>query len=90
MIRGMNADYNAIAKRSIKLKKILEKGKHVRVTAPAGTDISFDIGGRTAIASKGLFHKKGESGNLPTGETFNAPVEGTADGLFVVDGSFAG
>jgi aminopeptidase len=90
MIRGMNADYNAIAKRSIKLKKILEKGKHVRVTAPAGTDISFDIGGRTAIASKGLFHKKGESGNLPTGETFNAPVEGTAEGLFVVDGSFAG
>lgn len=90
MIRGLNADYNAIAKRSIQLKKILEKGKFVRVTAPAGTDISFDIGGRTAIASKGLFHKKGESGNLPTGETFLAPVESTANGVFVVDGSMAG
>lgn len=90
MIRGMNADYNAISKRSIKLKKILEKGKHVKVTAPAGTNIEFDITGRTAIASKGLYHKKGESGNLPTGETFNAPVEGTANGVFVVDGSFAG
>ena len=90
MIRGMNADYNAIAQRSIQLKKILEKGKFVRVTAPAGTDISFDIGGRTAIASKGLFHKKGESGNLPTGETFLAPVEGTANGVFIVDGSMAG
>jgi aminopeptidase len=90
MIRGMNADYNAIAQRSIQLKKILEKGKFVRVTVPAGTDISFDIGGRTAIASKGLFHKKGESGNLPTGETFLAPVEGTASGVFVVDGSMAG
>jgi aminopeptidase len=90
MIRGMNADYKKIAKLSIKLKEILEKGKLIRVTAPAGTDISFDIAGRTAFASKGLFHKKGESGNLPTGETFLAPVEGTANGVFVVDGSMAG
>lgn len=90
MIRGMNADYNEISKRSIKLAKILEKGSHIRVTAPAGTDISFDIKGMKPIASKGLFHKKGESGNLPTGETYLAPVEGTANGVFVVDGSMAG
>jgi len=90
MIRGMNADYKKIARLSIKLVKILEQGKNIRVTAPAGTDISFDIAGRKAIASKGLFHKKGESGNLPTGETFLAPVEGTANGVFVVDGSMAG
>ena len=80
MIRGMNADYKAISKRSLKLKKILERTKRVKITAPAGTDIEFDITGRTAIASKGLYHKKGEGGNLPTGETFNAPVEGTANG----------
>ena len=90
MIRGMNADYKAISVRSIKLKRILEKGELVRVTSPSGTDISFSIKGRTAIASKGLFHKKGESGNLPTGETFLAPVEGTSNGVFVVDGSMAG
>jgi aminopeptidase len=90
MIRGLNADYKKISRLSIKLKKILEKGREIRVTAPAGTDISFRIEGRTAIASKGLFHKKGESGNLPTGETFLAPVEGTSNGVFVVDGSMAG
>jgi leucyl aminopeptidase (aminopeptidase T) len=90
MIRGMNADYNAISKRTIKLQKILEKGKTIRVVAPAGTDISFEIAGRKVIPSKGLFHKKGESGNLPTGETFLAPVEGTSNGVFVVDGSMAG
>ncbi|MDO8550892.1 MAG: aminopeptidase [Ignavibacteria bacterium] len=90
MIRGMNADYKKIARLSIKLVNILEQGKKIRVTAPAGTDISFDIIGRKAIASKGLFHKKGESGNLPTGETFLAPVEGTVNGVFVVDGSMAG
>jgi leucyl aminopeptidase (aminopeptidase T) len=90
MIRGMNADYNKISKLSLKLKEILEKGSHVRVTSALGTDISFSIEGRKSIASKGLFHGKGESGNLPTGETFLAPVEGTANGVFIVDGSMAG
>jgi leucyl aminopeptidase (aminopeptidase T) len=90
MIRGMNANYKKISKLSIKLKEILEKGSYVRVTSALGTDISFSIKGRAAIASKGLFHAKGESGNLPTGETFLAPVEGTAEGVFIVDGSMAG
>lgn len=90
MIRGMNADYKSISKRTIKLKEVLETGNEIRVIASAGTDISFSIKGRNAYASKGLFHAKGESGNLPTGETFLAPVEGTSNGVFVVDGSMAG
>lgn len=90
MIRGMNADYKKISKLSVKLKAILETGSEIRVTSPSGTDISFSIKGRTSYASKGLFHAKGESGNLPTGETFLAPVEGTSNGIFVVDGSMAG
>ncbi|HKI79238.1 MAG TPA: aminopeptidase [Ignavibacteriaceae bacterium] len=90
MIRGMNADYKKIAALSRKLKRILEKGKNIRVTTPVGTDISFSIKGRKSIGSEGLFHKKGQSGNLPTGETFLAPVEGTSNGIFIVDGSMAG
>ncbi len=90
MIRGLNADYEKIARLSIKLKKILDKAKHVKITAPSGTDLTFSIDKRKAIASKGLFRKKGESGNLPTGEAFIAPVEGTAEGILAVDGSMAG
>lgn len=90
MIRGLNADYKRIAERSLNLKAVLEEGKHVRVTSEKGTDIQFSIEGRSVHASKGLFHAPGESGNLPTGETFLAPVEGTAEGVFIVDGSFAG
>ena len=90
MIRGLNADYNLIAQRTIKLQKMLNKGKTVRVTSELGTDIQFDISNRTAFASKGLFHKKSESGNLPTGEAFIAPLEGKSNGVFYVDGSMAG
>lgn len=90
MIRGLNADYKKIAALTLKLKKVFEKTKIVRVTAPNGTDITMDITGRKALPSKGLFHKKGESGNLPTGETYVAPLEGKTNGVFVVNGSMAG
>ena len=90
MIRGMNADYKKIAALTLKLKKRLEKTKIVRVTTAKGTDITMPIANRKIIPSKGLFHKKGEGGNLPTGEAFVAPIEGKTEGVFVADGSFAG
>jgi len=90
MIRCLNADYKKIAALTLKLKDIFEQTKIIRVTTALGTDISMDISGRKAFASKGLFHAKGESGNLPTGETFIAPLEGKSEGIFVVDGSMAG
>ncbi len=90
MIRGLNADYDKIAKLTIKLTKMLDKANTARVIAPNGTDISMQLKGRKGIASKGLFRKKGESGNLPTGEAFIAPLEGKTEGVFVVDGSMSG
>jgi len=90
MIRGLNADYSKIAALTIKLTEILSNTNIINVIAPNGTDITLDVTGRKAIASKGLFHKKGESGNLPTGESFLAPLEGKSNGVFVVDGSMAG
>ena len=89
MIRGLNADYHRIAALTIKLQEILNDVNIVRVTTPLGTDITMDITGRKALPSKGLFHKKGESGNLPTGEAYIAPLEGKSNGVFFVDGSMA-
>lgn len=90
MIRCMNADYNKIAERTFILCELLEKTKVVRVTAPAGTDISLPVEGRTAHASSGLFREKGSWGNLPTGEAYLAPLENLSNGVVVVDGSMAG
>lgn len=89
MIRGLNTDYHKIAALTIKLQEILNDVNIVRVTTPLGTDITMDITGRKALPSKGLFHKKGESGNLPTGEAYIAPLEGKSNGIFFVDGSMA-
>ncbi|HOI29966.1 MAG TPA: aminopeptidase [Melioribacteraceae bacterium] len=90
MVRGLNADYKKIAALTIRLTDILTNTNIVRVTAPNGTDITMDISTRQGHASKGLFHAKGESGNLPTGEAYIAPLEGKSNGVFVVDGSMAG
>jgi aminopeptidase len=89
MIRCMNADYNKIAERTFKICKMMEKTEAIRVTTLLGTDITMPIKGREAHASSGLFREKGLWGNLPTGESYLAPLEGLSNGVVVVDGSMA-
>ncbi|MCX6133391.1 MAG: aminopeptidase [Ignavibacteriales bacterium] len=90
MVRCMNADYHKIAERTFSLCREMEKTSVIRVKAPGGTDITMPIKGREAHASSGLFREKGLWGNLPTGESYLAPLEGQSQGVVVVDGSMAG
>jgi|ERR1051326_339748 leucyl aminopeptidase (aminopeptidase T) len=89
MIRCMNADYHRIAERTLRLCEMLDRTEIIRVKAPGGTDITLPKQGRSAHASTGLFREKGQSGNLPTGESYLAPVEGASNGVVVIDGSMA-
>ena len=89
MVRCMNADYKAIAERTFRICGLMRATSIVRVTAPAGTDITMPITGREAHASSGLFREKGLWGNLPTGESYLAPLDGLSNGVVVVDGSMA-
>ncbi len=90
MVRCMNADYHEIAARTYRLCDRLERTKVIRVTGAAGTDITMPVAGRRAHASSGLFREKGQWGNLPTGESYLAPLESLSHGVVVVDGSMAG
>ena len=90
MIRCLSADYNAIAARSRRLSEILQTGNEVHVTSPAGTDIKLLRGDRYPKPDTGLFHNAGDSGNLPAGETFFAPMEGSAQGTIVFEAAVAG
>ncbi|HEX9911830.1 MAG TPA: aminopeptidase [candidate division Zixibacteria bacterium] len=90
MKRTLSADYNKIAERSLKLTRILSGKKVAKVKTPSGTDITMKIEGRTWEPDTGLYHKPGEFGNLPAGEVYIAPLEGTANGVIIVDGAMAG
>ncbi|MGQ9582791.1 MAG: aminopeptidase [Thermoplasmatota archaeon] len=87
---GMTADFRGVRRRAERLMRAVEGGRAVRVTTPDGTDIRFSIEGRRWVADTGILHERGAFGNLPAGELFLPPVEGTAEGTIAVTGALAG
>lgn len=88
--RTIDIDYNKLIRVHKKLGDIIDKGREVKIMTKLGTNLEFSIkGGKAFGRDSGLFTKKGSFGNLPTGEIFVAPVEGTANGIYFVDASFA-
>jgi leucyl aminopeptidase (aminopeptidase T) len=86
----LDLDYDELRARSEELGALLDGARHLRLTSPAGTDISFEIRGRTVYRDVGDLSKPGAFGNLPAGEVCMAPVEGSAEGVVCIDGSVAG
>ncbi len=84
-IAGLDADYEAIARHSAAVLEQVADAEEIRVTAPAGTDITFGIGDREWLSDTGIVHEPGSFSNLPAGEVFVAPE--TATGTYVVDGT---
>ncbi len=89
-IGGMSIDYSVVKENCDKMLRALKGAKEIRVTSPLGTDIKFIVEGRNFIADTGILTERGAFGNLPAGEVFIAPIEGTANGVIVFDGAIAG
>ncbi len=88
-VRGaLTADYRRVAELSDRVAALLTGGKRVRLEK-GGRILELSIEGRNGISSNGRYHAAGSSGNLPTGEAYIAPVEGSAEGSIVIDGSLA-
>jgi leucyl aminopeptidase (aminopeptidase T) len=88
---GMTADFREIHKEAKRLGKRFKLAKQMRLASEAGTDLQLDVKGRQWFSEDtGICHRKGEFTNLPAGEVFVSPVEGTADGTIVIDASFRG
>lgn len=85
--RGVAIDYEALRAIARKLKAVVDEGSVVRVTSPGGTDIEFSIVGRKGQFDDGDFRRPGQGGNLPTGEVYMSPANGTAEGVLVFDGT---
>jgi leucyl aminopeptidase (aminopeptidase T) len=82
---GLDADYDAIERHTREVYEQVSDASELRVTTPAGTDITFEPGEREWRQDTGIVHDAGEFSNLPAGETFVSPE--TADGTYVVDGT---
>ena len=85
---GMTADFKEVRKGVNKLAKKLDGAKTVNILTKAGTDFQVSVEGRKWFRDTGICHKNGEFMNLPAGEVFIAPKEGTAQGKVVIDGAF--
>jgi leucyl aminopeptidase (aminopeptidase T) len=89
LARLMNGDLEEMRRRGWAIVNALNRGSRVRITDANGSDLTFSIEGREGIVDAGELTARGAFGNLPCGEGFIAPVEGTAEGTLVVDGSIA-
>ena len=86
MLEGaMDVDWKALAQRTKGLAALVNSAERILVTTPNGTAISFSKKGRKTLSDTGILTRKGAFGNLPAGEVFLAPVEGTARGRLVLE-----
>ena len=87
--RALPVDYAVLRRVGESIAAELNAATVCRLTSPAGTDVTLDLGGRTAEVDDGNLRDGDGFGNLPAGEAFIAPVEGSAEGVVVFDGSLA-
>jgi leucyl aminopeptidase (aminopeptidase T) len=85
--RCVAVNYEEMQENAARLKKVMDAGKEVHVTSPAGTDVTISVEGRKAMVDDGNFRLPGQGGNLPAGETFVSPVVGSTKGVIVFDGT---
>jgi leucyl aminopeptidase (aminopeptidase T) len=83
---AMTADYRQIRKVAERLAERLRAGTWVRVTSPAGTDVTVSREGREPRGwYTAIVRRPGEISAFPGGEVSFPPLEGTANGVIVFE-----
>jgi leucyl aminopeptidase (aminopeptidase T) len=83
---AMAADYGEIRKVAERLAERLRAGTWLRVTSPAGSDITVSRGEREPRGwHTGIVREPGEISAFPGGEVSFPPLEGTANGVIVFE-----
>lgn len=90
MARAIPVDYDKLQVVTEKLARLLTDAHEARITTSSGTELVLDLRDRRGLADTGVLTRPGDFGNLPAGEAFIAPLEGTASGTVVVNGSIGG
>ncbi len=86
MLKGpMDVDYGELKKFTRRVARAIREGDRIELSAPNGTKISFRKGKRRVHEDNGDYRKPGAAGNLPAGEVYLAPLEGSANGRLVLE-----
>ena len=91
ILEALAVSYGEIRDLGMKIAKILEKAREVRITSNVGTNIKFRINGRRPKIDDGVIDDRDiELGDtftmLPSGMVEIAPIEDTANGTVIFDG----
>ena len=86
---AITADYEDVERLTAALTGRLTAADEARIESD-GETLTLSLAGRTGIASDGLVTESGNSGNLPSGDSYVAPVEDTAEGAIAFDGGLVG
>lgn len=86
---AITADYKEVETLTLRLTDLLSQAENVRLVKD-GLTLTMSLKGRKGVASTGVYKSQGMSGNLPSGEAYIAPLEGTAQGEMIIDGSMVG
>lgn len=84
------SDYDLMVARATRLAELLTDATEAHVTSSAGTDIKMSLAGRTGLAGHPRGRPFAVTGIPGSGEATIAPVEGTAEGVVVVNLAIAG
>lgn len=84
MEEGMCSDYKEIVKLTQRLYETVTDASKIDVTNPSGTRLRIELNPEWKwLKRDGIYHQKGEWGNLPEGELFTASAE--SNGQLVID-----
>lgn len=70
-----------------RVAEMLTKAKKAKLTTRLGTSLEMSLEGRDAFSISNVCHERGSFGSPPDIEAYIAPLEDTANGTLVVDGS---
>lgn len=82
---AMRVDLKKMYKRTEKIAGRVKKCDFIEIITPNGTSLTLKKGDREVRTDTGIIRKPGEFSNLPAGEVYLAPLEGTANGRLVLE-----
>lgn len=86
---AITADYEQVKHLTEIMAEMLTHAKTARIVKNE-CELSLQLSGRNGVVSSGVYRNPGESGNLPSGEAYIAPLENQSDGEMIIDGTMVG